>query len=108
MTHGHDHHHAAGERVAAPPAVAPPTSGVVEYTCPMHPEVRQSGPVPARSAAWLWSRVAVAPVQTHDEWTCPMHPEIVRDEPGSCPICGMALEPRTRAPRRRHNPELPT
>ena len=29
------------------------------------------------------------------EWTCPMHPEIVRDGPGSCPICGMALEPRT-------------
>jgi Cu+-exporting ATPase len=29
------------------------------------------------------------------EWTCPMHPEIVRDRPGSCPICGMALEPRT-------------
>ena len=32
-----------------------------------------------------------APVQ----WTCPMHPEIVRDEPGACPICGMALEPMT-------------
>jgi Cu+-exporting ATPase len=29
------------------------------------------------------------------EWTCPMHPEVVRDAPGSCPICGMALEPRT-------------
>jgi Cu+-exporting ATPase len=29
------------------------------------------------------------------DWTCPMHPEIVRDRPGSCPICGMALEPRT-------------
>ncbi len=28
-------------------------------------------------------------------YTCPMHPEIVRDEPGSCPICGMALEPMT-------------
>ncbi len=26
-------------------------------------------------------------------WTCPMDPEIVRDEPGPCPICGMALEP---------------
>jgi Cu+-exporting ATPase len=26
-------------------------------------------------------------------YTCPMHPEIVRDAPGSCPICGMALEP---------------
>ena len=27
------------------------------------------------------------------QWTCPMHPEIVREGPGSCPICGMALEP---------------
>ena len=26
-------------------------------------------------------------------WTCPMHPEVRRDAPGSCPICGMALEP---------------
>ena len=26
-------------------------------------------------------------------YTCPMHPEIIRDKPGSCPICGMALEP---------------
>ena len=29
------------------------------------------------------------------EYTCPMHPEIVRNDPGTCPICGMALEPRT-------------
>jgi Cu+-exporting ATPase len=28
-------------------------------------------------------------------YTCPMHPEIERDGPGSCPICGMALEPKT-------------
>jgi len=27
------------------------------------------------------------------EYTCPMHPEVRRDNPGSCPICGMALEP---------------
>jgi Cu+-exporting ATPase len=27
------------------------------------------------------------------KWTCPMHPEIIRDGPGSCPICGMGLEP---------------
>ncbi|MFT4569522.1 MAG: Cu+-exporting ATPase [Hyphomicrobiaceae bacterium] len=27
------------------------------------------------------------------QWTCPMDPEIVREEPGPCPICGMALEP---------------
>ncbi|MDP9361898.1 MAG: cadmium-translocating P-type ATPase [Acidobacteriota bacterium] len=29
------------------------------------------------------------------KYTCPMHPEIIRDEPGVCPICGMALEPMT-------------
>ena len=34
------------------------------------------------------------------KYTCPMHPEIIRDAPGSCPICGMALEPLTRFARR--------
>jgi Cu+-exporting ATPase len=29
------------------------------------------------------------------QYTCPMHPEIVRESPGSCPKCGMALEPMT-------------
>jgi P-type Cu+ transporter len=28
-------------------------------------------------------------------YTCPMHPEVVRNQPGACPICGMALEPKT-------------
>jgi P-type Cu+ transporter len=40
------------------------------------------------------------------QWTCPMHPEIVRDAPGSCPICGMALEPRVAAADGEANPEL--
>jgi Cu+-exporting ATPase len=40
------------------------------------------------------------------EWTCPMHPQIVRDAPGSCPICGMALEPRTTTAVEEVNPEL--
>ncbi len=31
-------------------------------------------------------------------YTCPMHPQVVRDAPGACPICGMALEPKTAAP----------
>ncbi|MGZ3470429.1 MAG: YHS domain-containing protein, partial [Isosphaeraceae bacterium] len=38
-------------------------------------------------------------------YTCPMHPEIVRDKPGSCPICGMALEPKT-ATEDDTNPQL--
>lgn len=40
------------------------------------------------------------------EYTCPMHPEIVRPGPGSCPICGMALEPRTVSAGEQENPEL--
>jgi len=36
-----------------------------------------------------------APPRAKVEYTCPMHPQIVRDAPGTCPICGMALEPRT-------------
>lgn len=28
---------------------------------------------------------------TNPQYRCPMHPEVVRDEPGECPICGMAL-----------------
>jgi Cu+-exporting ATPase len=43
---------------------------------------------------------------TKIEWTCPMHPEIIRDGPGSCPICGMALEPRTASANEEENPEL--
>ena len=40
------------------------------------------------------------------EYTCPMHPEIVRDAPGSCPICGMALEPRMPTLEAGPDPEL--
>jgi Cu+-exporting ATPase len=39
-------------------------------------------------------------------WTCPMHPEIRQDHPGSCPICGMALEPIAPSAEAAPNPEL--
>jgi P-type Cu+ transporter len=41
-----------------------------------------------------------------DEWTCPMHPEVVRDAPGPCPICGMALERRAPTLDDTPDPEL--
>ena len=34
----------------------------------------------------------VAGTAADAKWICPMHPEVVRGEPGSCPVCGMALE----------------
>ncbi|KPP85230.1 MAG: copper-translocating P-type ATPase [Rhodobacteraceae bacterium HLUCCO07] len=39
------------------------------------------------------AKKAVQKATPGTQYTCPMHPQIVRDEPGSCPICGMALEP---------------
>ncbi|HET9530541.1 MAG TPA: heavy metal translocating P-type ATPase [Blastocatellia bacterium] len=66
-----------------------------EYTCPMHPEVRQNGPGSCPKCGMALEPVTIKATATKTEYTCPMHPEIVRDEPGTCPICGMALEPRT-------------
>jgi P-type Cu+ transporter len=59
--------------------------------------------VAAESAA---AAPPAAPAGAKIEWTCPMHPEIVRDAPGACPICGMALEPRTVTAEEIENPEL--
>jgi len=50
--------------------------------------------------------IAAAATSDKTEYTCPMHPEIVRDSPGSCPICGMALEPRTASLVEEENSEL--
>jgi heavy metal translocating P-type ATPase len=40
------------------------------------------------------------------QYTCPMDPEIVRDAPGACPVCGMALEPKVITLEEGPNPEL--
>ena len=42
-------------------------------------------------------------------YTCPMHPQIEQDHPGNCPICGMALEPKTPKPAaKRRTPSCAT
>jgi Cu+-exporting ATPase len=46
----------------------------------------------AEPAKFLAPQPAPAPAGA-GPWTCPMHPEIVAPRPGSCPLCGMALEP---------------
>ncbi|TGT72435.1 heavy metal translocating P-type ATPase [bacterium M00.F.Ca.ET.159.01.1.1] len=47
----------------------------------------------AEPAKYLAGRPEAQPMPKGTQYTCPMHPEIIRDKPGSCPICGMALEP---------------
>ena len=41
-----------------------------------------------------------------EEYTCPMHPEIVQIGPGTCPICGMALEPKVISLEDKPDPEF--
>ena len=50
--------------------------------------------------------VKAEPVPEGTIYTCPMHPEIRQVGPGSCPICGMALEPVTVTAKAGPNPEL--
>lgn len=100
------------------------------YTCPMHPEIRQDHPgncpkcgmtlVPADGDADDSSQMDMQmdnmptnmapPAESEDgfrtQYTCPMHPEIRQDHPGSCPKCGMALEPVRATEDTGPNPEL--
>ena len=77
-----------------------------EYTCPMHPEVRQVGPGSCPKCGMALEPATPVLAVSKKEWICPMHPEIVRDEPGTCPICGMTLEPRTVTLEAEENLEL--
>ncbi len=66
----------------------------LERTGPAKPE---AGSEPART------RPVDSPSRT--EYICPMDPEVISDKPGSCPVCGMALEPRTVTLSDEPNPE---
>jgi Cu+-exporting ATPase len=58
---------------------------------------KQRRPLPAERDAMHHSPAVESHAARPEEkvrYTCPMHPEIVQLGPGSCPICGMALEPR--------------
>src|SRR5882672_9939874 len=62
---------------------APGTAGMEHHSLPpVHAVNHHSGPTAPASASSKTAR-----------YTCPMHPQIVQIGPGTCPICGMALEP---------------
>ncbi len=58
-----------------------------------HPDRFRSAAAPAGRHGHRGTAGDVEPAD--GDYTCPMHPEVVQDQPGSCPKCGMALEPRT-------------
>lgn len=64
----------------------------------------------AQPEAFLAAPSEVAPVATSSaaagKYTCPMHSEVVQDGPGTCPKCGMALEPMQPTAEEGPDPEL--
>ena len=61
----------------------------------------------AKPGAYLGNKPKPEPTATPGSiWTCPMHPQIRQEGPGTCPICGMALEPDEPSLDDGPNPEL--
>lgn len=77
-------------------------AGVREYFC----SDRCKTKFETEPEAYLGDRPAPEPMPEGTQYTCPMDPEIIEDEPGDCPICGMALEPMTPSLDDGPNPEL--
>ena len=111
--HGHPDHHHDGEAVTDPVCgmkVDPAASkhrfdhgGRVYHFCSAGCRTKFA----ANPAAYLDPQpVSVAPSKPGAIYTCPMHPEIRQPAPGSCPICGMALEPLEITAESGPNPEL--
>ena len=60
----------------------------------------------AEPEKFLGAKAAPEPMLDGTIYTCPMHPEVRQAGPGSCPICGMALEPDVVTADSGPNPEL--
>jgi Cu+-exporting ATPase len=112
MTHSnHDHHahggccSANGATPAAKAVVRDPVCGMIVDPAAGKPTAEHDGHLyhfcsqgcrtkfEAEPQKYLGDRPASQPSPKGTQYTCPMHPEIIRDKPGACPICGMALEP---------------
>jgi Cu+-exporting ATPase len=111
--HSHGHHHADGGATMRDPVcgmtVDPATSkhrfdhrGETYYFCSAGCRTKFA----ADPKAYLDKNAPKADVPEGAIYTCPMHPQIRQVGPGSCPICGMALEPEVASLDAPPNPEL--
>jgi len=114
--HGH-HHHDHGHAAPADGSVIDPVCGMtVDPHTAKHRAEHKGRPYYFCSTGCRTKFVASPekylgarepePVVEGAIYTCPMHPEIRQEGPGSCPICGMALEPEMPSADTGRNPEL--
>ncbi|MBO9455315.1 heavy metal translocating P-type ATPase [Paracoccus sp. R12_1] len=103
----HEHHHAAPDIPAGANTAKDPICGMTVAVKPdgRHAEFQdetfhfcsEKCQTKFKADPWFYASGRAArqkkAAPANVQYTCPMHPEIVRDAPGSCPICGMALEP---------------
>lgn len=132
--HSHTHSHAPTASQADKPAHAccggggkqpPATNTVIDPVCGMQVDPQTTahhashdgrdyhfcsagcrGKFLADPRRWLSPRAEPVSAPPGTQYTCPMHPEIVQDGPGTCPLCGMALEPMMPSLDEGENPEL--
>jgi Cu+-exporting ATPase len=115
--HNHRHHPGAPAHTSAESSVIDPVCGMtVDPHTAKHRAEHHSHPYYFCSAGCRTKFVAdpqkyLGPREPETViegaiYTCPMHPEIRQEGPGSCPICGMALEPEMPAADTGPNPEL--
>ncbi len=117
-THSHDHHdhgmHAHAEHAVKDPVcgmTVDPHTAKHRHTHHGRPYYFCSGKCREKFIAdpakyLVAEKRQAAPVAAGAIYTCPMHSEIRQEGPGSCPICGMALEPETVSADTASNPEL--
>lgn len=116
---GHHGHHLAGSSNDDSPLKDPVCGMKVTSQSPHHSEHMGRdfffcGPKckakfdasPMQYMGGVQEKPASRPVAAGTIYTCPMHPEIRQDHPGSCPKCGMALEPVMPTLDDDENPEL--
>jgi Cu+-exporting ATPase len=116
--HPHDHSHDHGPGAEAEHAAVDPVCGMTvdPHTTP-HRHTFQGhtyyfcaaacrSKFAADPAKYLGDAAPAEPMPEGTIYTCPMHPEIRQVGPGSCPICGMALEPEVATADSGPNPEL--